>query len=500
MSYELDQHEIECSKIEVVHYSNTAIADVIGNGFFIVDQQWKVSSWNNIAEKLLGISADDMIGKNIWVQFKKEIPEVFYTAYHEVLLENIPVHFNIYWEERNSWFDVTTCHFDDCLSVSFKDSYDGENPPPSVRQLKSINDMYRLVTEVTSDCLWEWDLLLGQILWIDGGHKRAFGYPIENALIPKRFWEARLHPEDKGRVLTGLHAFFANGMAVNWEEEYRFRKFNGDYAYVHVRGQLVYNGDKRTSLMIGATQDISARKSAEAQLHKAEADLTRQQLENQKQIFAAILIAQEKERNLIGAEMHDNVNQILVATKLLLSVARTDVNSNAECLERAIDNIQNAIDETRRIAHELAAPDIEGADLASMVRDLGRDMLKTAGIDVYINTDQLNDNLLGSELKLSAYRIVQEQFTNIVKYSHANVVNILLSTSSDQFIMSIADDGVGMAEGKIISGIGLRNVKARVAVLNGEAVVNSSDVEGFKLEINVPLRNTMSGQNRTLDM
>jgi PAS domain-containing protein len=110
---------------------------------------------------------------------------------------------------------VTTCYFDDSLSVSFKGSYDGEYPGPSVRQLKSINEIYRLVTEVTSDCLWEWDLLLGQILWIDGGHKRAFGYPIENALISRRFWEARLHPDDKGRVLASLHDFFVSGIAVN---------------------------------------------------------------------------------------------------------------------------------------------------------------------------------------------------------------------------------------------------------------------------------------------
>jgi two-component system sensor histidine kinase UhpB len=250
---------------------------------------------------------------------------------------------------------VTTCHFDDCLSVSFKGRHDGENPAPSVRQLKSINEIYRLVTEVTSDCLWEWDLRSRQILWIDGGHKRAFGYPIENALIPMRFWETRLHPEDKGRVLKSLHAFFANGMAVNWEEEYRFRKFNGDYAHVHVRGQLVYNGDKRTSLMIGATQDISARKSAEAQMHKAEGDLAQQLLDNQKQIFAAVLIAREKDRNLMGTELHDNVNQILAATKMLLSIARSDARSITECLGPAIDNIQHAIDETRRIAHELVA-------------------------------------------------------------------------------------------------------------------------------------------------
>ena len=350
--------------------------------------------------------------------------------------------------------------------------------------------MYRLITEVTSDCLWEWNFLSGQILWIDGGHKRAFGYPIENALIPQQFWESRIHPDDKSRILTSMNAFFASGMAVKWEEEYRFRKFNGEYAHVYDRGHLIYNGDNRTSLMIGATQDISARKSAEVQLHKAEADLARQLLENQKQIFAAILTAQEKDRNIIGAELHDNVNQILAATKICLSAAREDPKSMIEYVGSAINNIQNAIDETRKISHQLVAPDFEGADLASMVRDLSSDMLETAGMDVYLNTDHLNDDFLNSELKLSAYRIAQEQFTNIVKYSHAKVVNILLSTSSDQFEMSIADDGIGMVQGSIIPGIGLRNVKARVAVLNGEVTVNSSKDEGFTLEIRVPLRNS----------
>jgi len=82
-------------------------------------------------------------------------------------------------------------------------------------------------------------------------------YKFKNVLIPQRFWESRLHPDDKSRILTSMNAFFANGMDVKWEEEYRFRKFNGEYAHVHDRGHLVYNGDNRTSLMIGATQDIS---------------------------------------------------------------------------------------------------------------------------------------------------------------------------------------------------------------------------------------------------
>jgi signal transduction histidine kinase len=134
-------------------------------------------------------------------------------------------------------------------------------------------------------------------------------------------------------------------------------------------------------------------------------------------------------------------------------------------------------------------PDFEGADLAAMVQDLGKNMLEIAGMDVHVNTNHLNDEFLDSELKHSAYRIAQEQFTNIVKYSHAKVVNILLSTSSDQFEMSIADDGVGMVEGNTISGIGLNNIRDRVAALNGETKVKSSEGEGFTLEISIPLRN-----------
>jgi signal transduction histidine kinase len=99
------------------------------------------------------------------------------------------------------------------------------------------------------------------------------------------------------------------------------------------------------------------------------------------------------------------------------------------------------------------APDFEGADLGALVRDLSEDMLEMVGMDVNIHTDQLEDEFLNKELKLSAYRIAQEQFTNIVKYSQAKVVNILLSTSSDQFKMSIGDDGVGMWKGKSKSGI-----------------------------------------------
>jgi PAS domain S-box-containing protein len=251
-------------------YSGKPITEIITNGFFTVDKKWTVKYWNKAAEKLLGVQAEDIVGKNLWEKFAGAIPLEFYAVYHKAFLQQTPLHFEEYWGEMGVWFDIVTYHDDDTLSVSFKNIDQPEYPE---QQLKMLNELYKFVTEVTNDCLWEWNFQTRELLWIDGGHKRVFGYQIENALIPQSFWESRLHPDDKERILTRLNKVIAGGTGCIWEDEYRFQKANGDYAYVHDRGHIIYEGDK-ASRMIGATQDITARKSAELKLLESEKKLS----------------------------------------------------------------------------------------------------------------------------------------------------------------------------------------------------------------------------------
>ncbi|MBK5272699.1 MAG: PAS domain-containing protein [Bacteroidia bacterium] len=241
------------------NYSGKAITEIITNGFFTVDRKWTVKYWNKAAEKLLGVRSEDIVGKNLWEKFAGVISIEFYKVYQNAFLKNIPVHFEEYWGEMGTWFDVITYYCDDTLSVSFKNSYQPKNP---VQELMALRELYRFVTEVTNDCLWEWNLQTKELFWIDGGHKRVFGYPITNALIPQSFWESRLHPDDKLRILTRLNKIIEEGSASIWEDEYRFQKADGDYIYVHDRGHIIYDAQKKASRMIGATQDISARKLA----------------------------------------------------------------------------------------------------------------------------------------------------------------------------------------------------------------------------------------------
>ena len=156
-----------------------SVTGIITNGFFTVDKAWIVKSWNTAAEKLLRVPAKDIIGKNLWETFAGTLPLNFYSNYHETLLKDIPGHFKKYWPAMDTWFDVFTFYLDKSLSVSFRSSnpIQTEQPGP---QLKVLNELYRFVTEVTSDSLWEWNLATKEVFWIDGGHKRMaiYGFPM----------------------------------------------------------------------------------------------------------------------------------------------------------------------------------------------------------------------------------------------------------------------------------------------------------------------------------
>lgn len=224
-----------------------------------------------------------------------------------------------------------------------------------------------------------------------------------------------------------------------------------------------------------------------SEIRRLELERIESKIKEQKKVTEAMLKGQEKERNAIGIELHDNVNQILVGTKVLLSVVRDYPEKNEELLPTCIENISLAIQENRKIAHELVTPNLTAENLQQQITRLSQTMLKNAGIKTYINHESLQENLLSDEMKLALYRVAQEQCTNIIKYATAEQVIISLATKKDILIMRIADDGQGMDPTKVTYGIGLKNISSRLSVFGGTISVDTAPGQGFALEIEIPL-------------
>jgi two-component system sensor histidine kinase UhpB len=439
------------------HYPAKPVTDTLTNGFFTVDKTWIVKYWNPAAEKILKVQARDIVGKNIWQKFEGVIPIELFNVDQREFLKDTPVHFRKYWSEMGAWFDVITYHCDNSLSVSFKSSKQpfAESPEPAVEPLKVLTELYRFVTEITNDCLWEWNLPAKEIFWIDGGHKRVFGYEVENALIPQNFWEFCIHPEDKEALLIGLNKMLAKKSATLWEANYRFKAADGNYLYVQDRGHIVRDEKGRATRIIGATQDITEKTLLEIKLAK-------DRLTKQKQITDAVLRAQEKERDIIATVLNENLNQLLVATKWNIHLARIDENKRESCLENSSEYLNHVIAEIRRIYKTLAIPDMHIIGLFGNIKNLLVDVNKAHPVKFKFTKAGIDEEEdLDKQMQLDIYRMVQELVNNVIIHAQATVAKIRLYRQGDSLILIAVDDGKGCNSATQKNGVGIINIKSR---------------------------------------
>jgi PAS domain S-box-containing protein len=461
-----------------IGYPKKISTEIISNGFFKVDNKWTVKYWNRAAERIIGISARDILGKNLWKEFPSALPLEFYSIYHNKVIGDNPAHREEYLGKMGSWFDVIIYHYGDTVSVSFKSNSsdpDAQHSDHHEQQLKILNELYRFVAEVTNDCLWEWNIQQQEFFWIDGGHKRIFGYQIVDSFVPQSFWEALLHPDDRDRVLAKLSKMKSLGNEEIWEIEYRFKKADDGYAHVFDRGRILYDEDNKVLRMIGATQDITARKRIDTQL-------IRERQERQKEITEAVLLAHENERKEIGKELHDNLNQVLGAAKIYIDVAKTDDENREMCLDKASEYIMKVIEEIRRVSKKLVAPDMHFLSLTESIRNLVDEAGLSQSIKFSFYQKGIVETNMNEKLQVDIFRIIQEQINNILKHSAATSAVIDLSAHGNEVLLLITDNGKGCDTSKAM-GLGLITIKSRAELNQGSVTVVSQPGEGYLLKV-----------------
>jgi two-component system, NarL family, sensor histidine kinase UhpB len=219
---------------------------------------------------------------------------------------------------------------------------------------------------------------------------------------------------------------------------------------------------------------------------KAEAELIKYRVEQQRIITEITIQAQEKEREEIGKELHDNINQLLAAAKMSLELGLKREN-DTELFLKSIQNINLAIREIRQLSQTLVAPSLADIALPDAIKEMVDNMSLTSLMKVKMNIKNYDENKIEDDMKLMFYRIVQEQLNNIVKHARAKNVSIELTTTSVDTILIVKDDGVGFDTTKARKGIGLRNISSRVKFYNGSAEILSAPGEGTRVEVRLPL-------------
>lgn len=205
------------------------------------------------------------------------------------------------------------------------------------------------------------------------------------------------------------------------------------------------------------------------------------------QIASAISEAQQLERSGLGKELHDNVNQLLAVSRIYMDLAQRSPKNRKNNISRSSEYTLTAIEEIRKIAKGLVSNAIKNVGLCVAIGKMTHDLMQVYPIKIFCKMDESLHTGMSEKFKLDVFRIVQEQLNNIIRHAKASRVRISLSKKDTEFVLSIADNGIGFNVFEKAEGIGMLNIKSRTEFYKGSAAFLSRPGKGCVLTARFPV-------------
>jgi signal transduction histidine kinase len=250
---------------------------------------------------------------------------------------------------------------------------------------------------------------------------------------------------------------------VNFSKEIGDLNLNADY-------QLTSDGDTLGKSLLNMRE----------QLRK----LNEKEASRQRELRTAIITGQEKERLRLSKELHDGLGPMLTHLKLLIQQQELPIDKKNE-LKQIIDETVN---EVRRMTYNLMPQSLLDFGVAKAVQNLVQTLssVSKVAIDYSFHSDKGVVNF-GDDINICLFRVAQECLNNGIKHAKAAAILLVITDEKDHVNLYYSDDGQGFDLNKESSGSGLRNMQARVDVLNGTFVLTTGE-EGTTIEVNIPYR------------
>jgi two-component system, NarL family, sensor kinase len=291
--------------------------------------------------------------------------------------------------------------------------------------------------------------------------------------------KAITHPDDiaQGR---GLFGELRAGTRDFYRREKRYWSKNGKLVWAESSASAVRDHLGKLRYVISMVEDITADKQAQEEFRR---------------LPQRIIDAQETERMRVAQELHDGVNQLLASARMRLQKVEANDSglspANREILARCTQLLVHALEENRRIAHNLRPADLDQLGLAIACQNLCREVRLRTNLDVTLNVKGLRERL-PAQVELHLFRIIQEALNNVEKHARATKVSVQISGGKDSIGLVVHDDGrrrfsqpLKRGENKR-GGMGLTNMRERAASLEGTCEVSSVPKKGTTVTVRIP--------------
>ena len=215
------------------------------------------------------------------------------------------------------------------------------------------------------------------------------------------------------------------------------------------------------------------------------------EISHQKELLRSIIITQEVERKRIAQDLHDDISSKLNVVSLNTHLLKTPNLSEVE-LTKITDNItnltQNALENSRRIAHDLLPPVLEKFGIHAGIEELVVEFNSSKVVHV-VYKNELQFDIQDIDKQLHVFRILQELLNNSVRHGKASEVSIVFKSINGNSTCQYTDNGVGFDVDSEDSqkGLGMKNIESRINFLNGDLEINSSKNKGVHINFTFKL-------------
>jgi signal transduction histidine kinase len=365
---------------------------------------------------------------------------------------------------------------------------ESESPYARVNEsLRRSETRLTLAYFASRDVVWDWYVVPNH-LYVSASLAELLGFEKPHRALKEGEFCSLLHPDDVANERAARKSHIEDHK--RYDVEYRLRTGTGTYRWFRAIGEALLDEDGIAQYMAGTISDIDAQKLGDLELveQRNEQVALTHQLQD---VSLRLIKAQENERRHIARELHDQTGQTLTAALLDLEFWRGR-SVPAEEIDRLSLEIKRALGEIRDISLSLRPPLLDEEGLESALRSYLSRQALAANFTVNFAVDGMLDRQ-PAEIDITAFRLVQEAVTNIVRHAHAKHVEVSLNVTPTELTLRISDDGTGYvadeALANAVSGVslGMISMHERAALLGGKCEFTSTKSVGSIVQVHIPL-------------
>lgn len=288
-------------------------------------------------------------------------------------------------------------------------------------------------------------------------------------------WVSGVHPDDLDHCLAVYAAAF--DARVDFQMEYRLRRFDGEYRWLVDFGVPRFESDGTFCGFIGSCVDITERKTSEESLHT---------------LTGRLIAAQEEERARIARELHDDFSQRLALLGIGLGqlwkrLPKSDLQERA-IIQEMLEGTKEMSSDLHSLSHQLHSSKLEHVGLVPALNALCKEIAQKYNLAVQFKNSGLALNL-PKDVALCLFRVAQEALGNVVKHSRTLQAQVELYVGAAQVTLCISDQGRGF-DPRIqnsAAGIGMIGMTERLRIVGGKLLIKSEPNRGTEILAEVPL-------------